>query len=76
MKLYHWEAEGVHLMVVATDEGAARTAMVDSIREWRWQNPERFDAIVDVIQNQAPRYVADPGHVITIDLRDKQPDLA
>ena len=66
MKLFHWKSQSIDLLVAAESEQAARETIRTDVLAWRWQNPERFFAVLKDIESP-PYYVADPGHVITVD---------
>ena len=66
MKLFHWKSQGIDFLVVSISEEAARDTMKFEVAFWRWQNPERFDAVLKDLYSP-PYYVADSGHVIAID---------
>ena len=70
MKLFHWKSQGIDFLVFSTSEEFCRSVIELDVASWRWQNPERFDAVLKDIEGP-PYYVADPGHVITIDSLDR-----
>lgn len=70
LRLYHWKSQGSDLLIMSVNEEAARATIMQNVKEWRWQNPERFDKVLKDLESP-PRYVADRGHVIAIDSEDK-----
>jgi hypothetical protein len=70
MKLFHWKTQGIDFLLMAKSEDEARAKLVTNINEWRWQNPERFDAVLTDVK-KPPLFVAEPLYVIAID--SKQP---
>ena len=66
MRLFHWNSKGADFLVVAESEQSARETIKSNVLAWRFQNPERFDAVLKDLENP-PYYVADPGHVVAID---------
>jgi hypothetical protein len=69
MNLFHWKAEGIDLLIMAETEEAARVSAIADIKAWRWQDPERMDALEAAVSGQ-PRFIAEPLHTITIDSRN------
>jgi hypothetical protein len=70
MKLYHWKSQGIDFLLMARDEDQARSVLLENIGQWRWQNPERFDAVLADVKNP-PLFTANPLHVISIDSKQE-----
>ena len=70
MKIFHWRSHGIDLLVCTDSEDMARGYIITQVKSWRWQDPEKFDAVLADLQGP-PLFVADAGHVITIEAQPR-----
>jgi hypothetical protein len=66
MRLFHWNSQGIDFLVAAESEEAARESIKSNVASWRWQDPERFDAVLKDLESP-PYHIAEVGQVVTID---------